>query len=92
MNIHDRWMHKDGNDEICVKCGDIQSIDTLYNNYHASVPDTVCSSAVVWTHAYEKNQDYTKMPFWCETKIAAEEGVVCVQIDSHTTSQKAPAT
>lgn len=72
-NIHDRWLHKNNNAEICVKCGDTQSIDARYRDHHAGVPDSVCSSDIIWSYAYEKNQEYRKTPFWQDTRIATQE-------------------
>jgi len=74
-NHHDRWGRKVGNDQICVKCGDVKSVETLYNNYRAGVPDTECPSDIVWTPEYERSQGYTKAPFWQETKIAEQESL-----------------
>jgi len=75
MNDHDRWGHKNGNDQICVKCGDTISIETMCANWDAGVPDTECSSDIVWTPEYERNQAYAKAPFWHETKIAVQEAL-----------------
>jgi len=87
-NHHDRWGHKNGNAQICVKCGDIASIDTLYDNYHANVPDTSCPSGILWTPEYERQQGYTKAPFWHETQIAAQEPVDAIHDDWYKLAQR----